>query len=348
MQRGADVNPLSEKATSEDSEDDFDDDCDDVYEQIPEPWYEDGDDYENIEDVDGGEEGEEGEEGEDGEEGEEGEDGEEGEEGDDGRVTKKLKVSSDDIIAQNQLLQDHVRTLTSEIEQLSTEKNLLEKANVNLRAKNIELTNDIGGFRARVNGLNGALTALLESPVKPISPHVAFKRKVVLKMVIRTPAGRPLHEVHVPYRFTDTGAFPHAVDLNTRTNLRENQIEQRRIVNFVFAANFDDGTSANEFDLSADGLVPYKMTLLYADDLKTVRASDFTKALVESITFPKQALIETQNMTNGELVYTVNRFNLSSTDTQPRHRAFVVHVAPIDRLLAKNEDLSVTSPPFVM
>ena len=314
------------------------------------------------EEYDDGEEGEE--EGE--EEDEEKEDGEEEEEeeSDEGSPSKKQKVVGNDVLfAQNQRLQGRVGLLNQEIEQLNTDKRLLEEANASLREKNAALQQDLEGCQTRITGLNTALAALASSPVQPLSSAgaavagpsagpstaiVARRRKVFLGMVIRTPSGRPLHEVTTPYRFPDTGSFPHAVDDNSRTHLRENQVEQRRITNFVFAATFEDGSSAREYDIKPDGLVPYQMQFLYADNNVEVQTGDFTKAVVDALCHPKQDLIGTRNMVNGELVFTINRFNVASTDTAPRHRAFVVRVTPTDPALANDPDLTVTSPPFVI
>jgi hypothetical protein len=138
------------------------------------------------------------------------------------------------------------------------------------------------------------------------------------------------------------------VDDNSRTHLRENQVEQRRITNFVFAATFEDGSYASEYDIKPDGLVPYQMQFLYTDNNVEVQTGDFTKAVVDNLCHPKEDLISTRNMVNGELVFTINRFNVASTDTAPRHRAFVVRVTPIDPSLVGNTDLTVTSPPFVI
>lgn len=304
---------------------------------------EDGDDeYDDAEE----EEGEEG-------EGEEGE----GEESDEESPTKKQRVMGNDVIqAQNQRLHGRVGVLNQEIEKLNTEKRLLEEANASLREKNAALQQDLDSCHTRISGLNTALAALASSPMQPMSsgagPSTAIasplKRKVLLGMVIRTPSGRPLHEITPPYRFPDTGSFPHAVDDNSRTHLKENQLEQRRKTNFVFSATFEDGTTASEYDIAPSGLVPYKLQFLYADNNEEVQTSDFTKAAVDALTHPKEDLIATRNMVNGELVFTINRFNVASTDTAPRHRAFVVKVSPTDPALADNPDLTVTSPPFII
>jgi hypothetical protein len=288
---------------------------------------------------------------------------EDAEDADQSSSNKKQKIVHNDVLlTQNQRLHGRVRVLEDEVEKLKTEKRLLEEASTCLREKNTALQKDTEAFQGRVNALNAALAALASSPIQPLPysgtvpcavPPTAVAlnksvRNVVLGMVLRTPSGRPLHEVPVPFRFPDTGAFPHAIDKNVRTKLREYQVEQRRIVNFVFSAKFDDGSSATEHDISPSGFVPYKMQFLYADDGTDVNAGDFTRVSVDSLCHPNADLISERNMTNGELVFRINRFNVASTDTSPRHREFMVRVAPTDPELAKNQNLVVTSPPFVI
>ena len=172
---------------------------------------------------------------------------------------------------------------------------------------------------------------------------------VYLSQVINTPGGRPLHEVPVPYRFGGIGPWPAARDINRKTHLPENQLEARRKTTITFQLRFKkDHSPAPETAINPSGIVQFKLEMMYQDDRTLVRVIDFNKRHVEKLFHPSPDVIKVANMSSGMVSWSIDRFNVSSCDTQPkRNRAFVFRVSPLDeQLLSSNPDLEVLTPPF--
>jgi len=183
------------------------------------------------------------------------------------------------------------------------------------------------------------------SSVQPTS--VRNVRKIVLRQIIRTPDGRDLTDIAAPYRFSNVGAFPHAIDYSTRDNTRQYQLESRRVTNFTFLLFYDDDNKhATERDLNISGL-KMQLSMHYADDHTAVCPEHFTRAAVENLVNPAIELDKSKTMENGEVSFSV-RFCVQSTETSPRNRAFVMRVGPSLGSKCSDDNLICYTPPFVI
>lgn len=174
------------------------------------------------------------------------------------------------------------------------------------------------------------------------------RRVVCLNQRFVTPGGRALCEVAAPYRFCEAGSFPHAIASNPRSGLREYQVEARRQTTLAFELSYaDNGEAVTEQAIDVSGLIQFKMEVLYADDFAPVRAQEIARHTVESVLTPRESVASLQNMTNGVLVWKF-KFNMSSNDTFPRNRAFVIRVSPASGPHQHNEELCVFTPAFTV
>lgn len=155
-----------------------------------------------------------------------------------------------------------------------------------------------------------------------------------------------IDHIDAPVRFSGSGSFPHAiVNIN---NMRQLQVENRRPVTLTFAlVSKLCEMKVTEKNIREDGLLPFKMSILYADNHDEVTKDDFTKTTVSDMCDPRYEIIRKKHMRNGKLVF-MFKFNITSCDTTPKGRAFVVKVAPDVVSLENNVDLTMVTPPFVV
>lgn len=157
-----------------------------------------------------------------------------------------------------------------------------------------------------------------------------------------------IDEIHAPVRFAASGSFPHAIAIDSRTQQRQYQVESRRptCLRFRLVSKLD-GRRANETDLCADGMLPFRMSMRFADNQQEVTEDDFQR-LNGGTTFTKPPLkrICVMQMSNGEVVYNITRWDCTSNDSAPKSRPFVICVYPDHPDFADNPDLKVTTPPF--
>lgn len=158
-----------------------------------------------------------------------------------------------------------------------------------------------------------------------------------------------IDDINDPVRFSAHGVFPHAVDLNKKTHVRELQVENRRQITLTFKlVSKLDGRKATEKNVRHDGYLPFKLSILYADDhSQEVVKEDFTKLQLTDMCEPRFDSFRGQTMMNGKVVFHF-KFNISSADTTPKGRSFVVKVTPDIDELANNDDLTITTPPFTI
>lgn len=228
----------------------------------------------------------------------------------------------------------------------------LEEANAELRTQLERAQRKIEELRRAKTGPGEPSTSLVASAQQPVSISPSLRspsnRTIVLRQIIRTPNGRNLEDIAMPYRFSDTGSFPHAVGENVKKRTREYQVESRRLTNFTFALFYDeDGSPATEKDIKTSGDVMMQMSMLYADDYSEVHTAHFTRAVVNSLVTPSSELNSEKTLKNGEVSYSV-RFNIQSTETAPRHRSFVMRVGPSKGDEKYNENLVCYTPPFIV
>lgn len=185
-----------------------------------------------------------------------------------------------------------------------------------------------------------------DSSSKRLSPAM---RTVVLRQIIRTHNGRNLEDIASPFRFSEVGAFPHAIcDSKRKGRSREYQVESRRIATFSFSLFYDENDEpATERDIKESGNVLMQMKMLYADDYTEVHPCHFTRAAVTHLVTPSVELGSGKTLRNGEVSYSV-RFNVQSTETTPRHRPFVMRVGPCKGKEKYNDNLVCYTPPFVI
>ena len=214
--------------------------------------------------------------------------------------------------------------------------------------KNKDLSGDIEELKKRIDGFNELIHNVCNQINAPLPSGTAAKgrEKIYLKQALNLPIQGPLTEVRRPCRFQSNGCFPHAIDLDPRTGAVHFQIEHRRTVTFSFDLSFKDGTPASEIDLSGDGMVAFKLQLLYADDLSEAHVGHFIKPYAESITCPSLDTIGTQHMLNGTVSFHIKKWNVASSENKDGNRAFIVKVLPLDDALAADKDLCFTTVPF--
>lgn len=235
------------------------------------------------------------------------------------------------------------------ISRLTTEKDLLEDDYRRVKTKNVELVRDMECLKSRLSGFNDSLLNISKQISAPLnSGSISGTRpRIFLKQVFDTQNGTPFTEMEPPFRSDKNGCFPHAVAIDPYTKSKELQLEHRRSVHFTFAASFEDGRPATEYDISEDGLVPFCMEFVYADDLSKVKAADFNKSDAESLTFPKQCDIGVQQMMKGMVSFQIKRFNVSSSEAG-RRRHLLVSVKPLHEELARDGNLCYKTEPFII
>tara|TARA_B100001094_G_C18180322_1_gene800531 strand:- start:2248 stop:3084 length:837 start_codon:yes stop_codon:yes gene_type:complete len=239
--------------------------------------------------------------------------------------------------------------LNAVITRLTTEKTLLDDDYKRVKKKNLELLQDIESLKRRLGGINDAMLKISKQIAEPLnSGGLARTRpRILLKQVFDTHNGTPFIHMEAPFRSDRSGCFPHAIAMDTHTKKKELQLEHRRSVSFTFAVSFEDGSPATEYDIAEDGLVPFRMQFLYADDLSEVKAADFHKSDSETLTFPKQCEIAMQQMVKGMLSFHIKRFNVSSSECG-RRRPILVKVNPVSEDLASDNDLCYRTEPFII
>ena len=264
------------------------------------------------------------------------------EEGNEGGENRDCGAERERLKSQN----DHLHAVIS---RLTTEKNLLDDDYKRVKKKNVELVRDIECLKSRISGFNDSLLNISKQISAPLnSGNISRTRpRIFLKQVFDTQNGTPFTEMEPPFRSDKNGCFPHAISIDPHTNKKELQLEHRRAVVFTFAASFEDGRPATEYDIAGDGLVPFCMEFLYADDLSEVKAKDFNKSDAESLTFPKQCDIGVQQMMKGILSFHIKRFNVSSSEAG-RRRYMLVNVKPASDELARDGDLCYKTEPFLI
>ena len=158
-----------------------------------------------------------------------------------------------------------------------------------------------------------------------------------------------IDSVVAPMRFKAAGSFPHAVVAHKRTGIRQYEVEGRRqvIMKFRLVNKLND-SPVSEHLVRSDGMLPFKMVILYADNGQEVHRSDFDRLSIPSLTDPCIEHIDTRQMMNSEVVFKWDTFHARSSDTNPKARKFVVKVTPKLPDLAMHPDLTVTTPPFLV
>lgn len=224
----------------------------------------------------------------------------------------------------------------------------LEAQNKDLKEKTFaELTKIQKSHAAMISAFSGYAGVQFEpfgsSSASLIQP---VRLKQVFNINEALDEGDSLEDVKAPVRFSASGVFPHAIAENKKTHAREYQVEGRRRVSvkFVLCSKLD-GRRLTEKVVREDGVLPFKMYLLYADNQDEVQVSDFAKMSFNNLTDPTFESIRTQNMVNGQIVFTV-KFNVTSSDTTPKGRSFLLKVTPDVEGLVGNPDMTCISPPF--
>lgn len=156
-----------------------------------------------------------------------------------------------------------------------------------------------------------------------------------------------IDEIPAPARFRASGSFPQAIAVDARTQQRQYQVESRRPTCLRFRlVNKLDGRRASERDLCPDGMLPFRMSMRFADNNEEVREEDFERLTETTFTKPPMSQINVRQMSNGELVFNIMRWDCTSNDSSPKSRYFVICVYPEHPEFANNVDLTVTTPPF--
>ena len=149
-----------------------------------------------------------------------------------------------------------------------------------------------------------------------------------------------------PMRFSTSGVFPHAIAINKKTQSQELQVESRRPITLSFVlVNKLDGQRMTEKHIRDDGILPFKMSLHYADNNDLVEKNDFRKMKLLDLTEPKFEVIRTHNMVGGKVIFQF-RFQITSCDATPRGRSFVVKITPDVKDLEYLPNLTCTTPAF--
>ena len=158
-----------------------------------------------------------------------------------------------------------------------------------------------------------------------------------------------LDGVVAPNRFKAAGSFPHAVVLHKRTGARQYEVEGRRqvVMKFRLVYKLDD-SPVSERLVRRDGMMPFKMTILYADNSEEVQRDDFDRLTIPNLTDPVLEHIDSRQMINSEVVFKWDVFRARSSDTNPKAREFMVKVTPNIPELRNHPDLTLTTHPFVV
>jgi len=156
-----------------------------------------------------------------------------------------------------------------------------------------------------------------------------------------------IDDIPAPTRFKAIGSFPQAIVIDARTQQRQYQVESRRPTCLRFRlVNKLDGRRANESDLCPDAMLPFCMSMRFADNNKEVTETDFQRLTETTFTKPPLNKINVRQMTNGEVMFNISRWDCTSSDSSPKSRSFVICVYPEHPDHADNVDLMVITPPF--
>ena len=270
------------------------------------------------------------------------EDGEDGEDGKDEREERDEQNSDGEDSDSADAAASKKRKWRKAFVGMEERIKMLQTENEHLKKENARLTTAFTQACRRV--------ALAPSTSLGSQSHQA-RADIMLHQIFTTPQGVRLEDVPAPYRFTGTHAFPHAVDVSKTTKFKQFQVEMRRKITLRFAlTKTSDGSKATEYDLAPSGLVSYKMAIMYADGIAQqcpVSIGDFARSNSESIITPSTEMTSIRNVVNGELTFPFN-FTVCSSETHPRHRAFLVQVRPTNDEFRDNERLIATTPAFVV
>lgn len=307
-------------------------------------------------------------EGDEGEEGEEGDEGEEGEEGDE----ESAEDEEEEEYAEEEDLESasgsdaEQSTTSSKRKRTDSEKRIadLETENKRLREENRALRNDVfpelmnikRGQEAmvRVFSVYSGMSAELASEGISSASTLGTIEGIKLQQIFGFGDGTvtendSLDGVAAPKRFKAAGSFPHAVVLHKRTGARQYEVEGRRQVVMKFRLVYKlDGNPASERLVRRDGMLPFKMTILYADNGDEVQRDEFDRLSIPNLTDPVLEHIDSRQMMNSEVVFKWDVFRARSSDTNPKAREFMVKVTPSIPELKNHPDLTVTTPPFVV
>ena len=265
-------------------------------------------------------------------------DEEESDDDDDGELTpnaKRLKSVVD----------DYERVITKKDAEISR----LEAENYELKNKALtEMLKIQQSHSALVNAFTGYAGVKIDSADKSSFSVQPTKIKQVFNVNEDIGESDSIDDIEAPVRFSASGVFPHAIDTNKKTHNRELQVENRRPVTLTFAlVSKLDGRKVTEKSIREDGFLPFKMSILYADDQEEVSKDDFTKMELSDMCEPRFEKIRSQTMVKGKVVF-MFKFNITSCDTSPKGRQFVVKVTPDVDELEDNEDLTIKTPPFTI
>lgn len=303
--------------------------------------------------------------GEEGSEPYEGEEGEEDEEGDDDGGSLPHQDEEEDeeeYMEEDDEASEHSdkrqRVDSGEVSRVAE----LEAENENLKREIATLRNDvipklleiksgqeslIRVFGAYSSSAMGA--SLSTDPVEDVS-EVAKSVKLVQvfgvgqdEIMLRN----AIDDIQAPTRFKASGSFPQAIAIDARTQQRQYQVESRRPTCLRFRlVNKLDGRRANERDLCPDGMLPFRMSMRFADNNEEVTETDFQRLTETTFTKPPLDQIDVRQMANGEVMFNITRWDCTSNDSSPKSRSFVICVYPEHPDHADNVDLMVTTPPF--
>jgi hypothetical protein len=156
-----------------------------------------------------------------------------------------------------------------------------------------------------------------------------------------------IDDIPAPARFKASGSFPQAIAIDSRTQQRQYQVESRRPTCIRFRlVNKLDGRRANERDLCPDGMLPFRMSMRFADNNEEVSDTAFERLTETTFTKPPLDQINVRQMANGEVMFNIARWDCTSNDSSPKSRSFVICVYPEHPDHAHNMDLMVTTPAF--
>lgn len=261
------------------------------------------------------------------------EEGEEAEEGEEGEEAPEPMQEEEDAVDQPETRLKNMRAAFDEMEK---ELKTLRNENSTLKAENARLT----------TAFDVATKRLVQAPASMLSRD-NMGPEVVLHQIFEVQQGCRLEDIPAPHRFSSAGAFPHAIAVSLKTGFREYQVSKSRKITLKFnLAKKSDLSKASEHDVCPGGLLSFQMQVVYADNPdEAVKVSDFARSATDSITTHEGS--STKSVVNGELFFTF-QFTVSSRDTSPADRAFMVKVWPVDEALQRNPDLTQYTPAFIV
>lgn len=210
----------------------------------------------------------------------------------------------------------------------------LETENAFLRKENLWLKKELAAVHTA-----GRNPLQLSAPVPPTGVGI------LLTLVAGGHDGKALHEVEPPFRFSNVGAFPHAVV--TCEGTRQYQLEARRPCTLAYALVNADGSPASENDLPLPNML-FKLSIHYADDGTEVKARDVAHSRsVDALVSPGSVLAYPRMITNGCISLKLH-FTFSSAMTCPRNRLVFVRMQPADEALQNNARLRCDSFAFLV